>query len=251
MKRLVIALALTAGCALHGTVTLNDAGHVLPPLGLNDGFHSGLPPDVVTRYCGHTIRTPQLSVEGLTAYYASIAACPSMKTIVLVEGPDVALIDVFLAQIHDGDRVEAGNELELAPHNLTVQQYTIFIGAVCDPRLITGGVFTLNADTKPYLLAAAAACPAATLGIHLYEDLSDADLQWFRDLHRPLMVTEFGAHTNCDDGTGQKAWIENQWARFALVPAITAAIVYQRPIGNSCSDADTFGLAPPAQALFH
>ena len=255
MKALSAALAVCmVGCraAAPPVVVPPSPVHILS-LGLNDGFHSGLDPATVTRYCGHTIRTPQLSAEGLLAYYASIASCPSMKTIVLVEGPDVALVAALVPLLHAGDRLEAGNELELNPHQFSVAQYGAWIAqarAAAGVPIITGGVFTLNDDTKPYLLAAKAACPDCTLGVHLYEDLSDADLQWLRDLGRPLAVTEFGAHTNCDSGLGQKAWIENQWARFALVPAITAAIVYQRAIGPTCSDADTFGLAPPAQTLF-
>ena len=251
----ILLAALTSACAIHGTVNLHDTGHVLPPLGLNDGFHAPLAPATVTRYCGHTIRTPQLSAEGLTAYYDSIAICPSMKTIVLVEGPDVALVVALVQLLHAGDAIELGNELELPPHNLTVAQYAAFIAAaraaVPNVNLITGGVFTLNADTKPYLLAASAACADCTLGVHLYEALSDADVKWLNDLGRPLAVTEFGAHANCDGGAGQRAWIENQWAAFARVPAIMLAVVYQRAVGPSCSDADTFGIAGlPAEGLF-
>lgn len=266
MKRILLSLLLTivatgCGALAGGTILLHDVGHVLPPLGVNDGFHGPLPPDVVARYCGHTIRTPQRSADGLRAYYASIAACPTTRTIVLVEAPDLALAAALAPELHDGDVLELGNELELAPHELTVAQYAAWLSAarsavgvvIAPARLITGGVFTLNDDTKPYLLAARAACPDCTLGIHLYEDLSDADVGWLQALGRPLAVTEFGFPTRCAAARAaeQHDWIAAQWARFALVPSITVAVVYQRPVGPTCSDLDTFGIAgQPAEALF-
>lgn len=260
----LILTCLVSGCsgALHGgTFNLHDTGNVLPALGINDGFHGPLPADVVARYCGHTIRTPQLSAEGLQAYYASLAACPSMKTIVLVEAPDVALVAAIAPLLRPGDALELGNELELRPYELTVGQYAEWIMAArfaawtANPnaKLITGGVFTLNSDTKPYLLAAKAACPDCTLGIHLYEDLSDADLRWLTALGRPLVVGEFGLPTRCrpTGGAEQREWIGTQWARFALVPSITLAVIYQRPVGPTCSDYDTFGIAgQPAEEWF-
>ncbi len=258
MKRLGLALAaLTTACALHGTVPLGPSSNVLPPLGIVAGFREPLQSVVVTRYCGHTIRTPQVSADGLRAYYLSVAACPTLRTIVLVEAPDLALVRALAPLLHDGDALELGNELEL--HGLTVAQYADWLQQARESarfvaptvRLITGGVFTLNADTQPYLLAARAACPDCTLGVHLYEGLSDADLAWLQALNAPLAVTEFGAPARCDGGVGQRAWISQQWAQFARVPAITAAVVYQRAVGPTCSDLDTFGIAgQPAEGLF-
>jgi hypothetical protein len=274
MSRSLLVLALLAACAAAcggalagGTLSLHDTGHVLPMLGINDAYHGPLPPEIAARDCGHVVRTPQRSGAALDAFLASIASCwsptfhdaHSLKVLALVEGPDVALAAAFAAR--PVDAIELGNELELPPHNLTVAQYAQFLGAAraavravnASVVIITGGVFTLNDATKPYLLAARAACPDCTLGVHLYEDLSDADLAWLAALQRPIAVTEFGFPTRCDPARlpQQRDWIAAQWARFALVPAITLAVVYQRPVGPACSDLDTFGIAgTPAEGLF-
>jgi hypothetical protein len=191
----------------------------------------------------------------------SVAGCPATHSIVLVEAPDVDLAAALASVLHSGDALEIGNELELRPYELTPAQYGEFLRRArvavlaANPLavLITGGVFTLNADTKPYLLAAAASCPDCILGIHLYQALSDADLAWLTRLKRPIAVTEFGAPTRCalNGGTAQKAWIDAQWAQFARVPTIVEAVVYQHAVGPTCSDLDTFGIdGQPAAAFF-
>lgn len=223
------------------------------PLGLNDGFHGPLPSDIVARYCGTTIRTPQLSPEGLLAYYRSIQSCPSMRTIVLVEAPDVALVHALAPLLHPGDLIELGNELELPPYELTPDQYAAFLTAACVPHAITGGVYTLSADTRDRMLRAHTACPSALLGVHLYEDLTSTDVAWLTALPVHVAVTEAGYPTRCDPtrAADQFQWLTDRRALLSTVPTVALLVVYQRPTGPTCSDLDTFGVtAQTANALF-
>lgn len=250
---LACLLSITMACAPILAPIPATPTHLLP-VGLNDGFHAPLLPSVVATYCGTTIRTPQLTIDGVAAYYASIASCPSMHTILLVEAPDAPLVRTFAALLHDGDFVEAGNELELLPHELTLDQYATFIHDACVPSMITGGIYTLNDDTKARLLAAHAACPSARLGLHLYQPLTQDDVDWLSNrgpylvnggigsVH--LVITETGFPTRCDPARDplQRIFLTNLRSLLSTIPTIDAMIVYQRPIGPSCSDLDTFGI---------
>lgn len=251
---LALLCVLTVGCGPVGVpAPIPSAPTRILPLGINAGFHSPLPPDVVARYCGTTIRTPQVSVEGLLTYYQSIQSCPSMRTIVLVEGPDVALVQALAPLLHPGDFIELGNELELPPYELTVDQFAAFVASACVPYAITGGVYTLTADTRDRLLRAHTACPTALLGVHLYEDLTTADVTWLGALPAPVAVTEAGYPTRCDPTRApqQLQWLRDRRALFSTIPTVTLLVVYQQPTGPSCSDLDTFGVIPEtADALF-
>lgn len=230
------------------------------PLGLNDAFHGPLPPDIVAKYCGPiTIRTPQLSGVALDTFLGSIIGCPSFHTLALVEGPDVALAADF-ARRRGLWGIELGNELELAPHNLSVQQYADFIGTASqaiqawnpDLIIITGGVYTLDSDTKTRISAAHTACPTCWVGVHLYQDLSQSDLDWLGALPTQIAVTETGFPTRCDPARLQQQaeWLASRRALFSTVPNIALMVIYQRPNGADCSDLSTFGIdGKPADAL--
>lgn len=258
MRTLLLAALLVSGCA---------SVPVAPPtvpirtvlLGIVDGFHGPLPANIVARYCGPiTIRTPQLSGAGLDAFLASITPCPSFKVIALVEGLDIQLTADFATRPVWG--IELGNELELAPNNLTPQQYASFIAQAdaairaANPSviIITGGVYTLDADTKARILAALAVCPGCWVGVHLYEDLAQADLDWLAALPTQIAVTETGYPTRCDPTRlpQQLEWLQSRRALFSTVPNIALMVVYQRPVGPTCSDLDTFGVdGKPAEAI--
>jgi hypothetical protein len=221
------------------------------PLGLNDGFHGPLPPEIVARYCGLiTLRTPQLSGAALDALLASIASCPQFRVLALVENPDVDLARQFAARPVWG--IELGNELELAPNHLTPPQYATFVGAASvairaiNPSviLLTGGVYTLDDDTKQRITLALSACPFCGVGIHLYEPLEQADLDWLTALHVPIAVTETGFPTRCDSARmpQQLTFLQGMIAQLSTVPNVSLIAIYQRPSGADCSDLSTFGI---------
>jgi hypothetical protein len=261
-SRLVVALAfLCAACAgalRDGRVTFHQADAVRRvPRGINDGFHGPIGPDLVAHDCAYrqpfTIRTPQLSGASLDAFRLSIAACPQLHVLALVEGPDVALA-AELAQ-RPIDAIELGNELELPPHALTPQAYAAFVKAAyaavraVNPTvtIITGGVYALTDDTKARVALALAQCPGCWAGLHLYEPLSASDLAWLTSLNVPIAVTETGYPTRCDPAriVPQQQYIANQLYDFSTVPNVQLVVIYQRPSGPTCSDLDTFGLQRP------
>lgn len=254
MRRWPLILALTLwGCGATTTPAVVPAVPVrVVPLGINAAWHGPLPPSDVTALCGTTIRTPQLSVEGLQSYYNSIVSCPSMRSIVVVEAPDIVLVHAVATMLRPGDAVEMGNELELAPSDLTLQQFTDFTTLACVPTAITGGVYTLNADTRARVLAAHTACPSARLGVHLYEPLTTADVAWLSALPAHVVVTETGYPTRCDPARvpEQQTYLERQQTLLSTIPTVDQMIVYQYPVGPSCNDLDTFGLGPAALAWF-
>ena len=260
------ASAFVLGCAVLSGCASNPAPAPIPPqpsravaLGLNDGFHGPLPPAIVSRYCGPiTIRTPQLSGPALDAYLASVASCPQFQTLALVENPDAALAAQLSAR--SVQMIELGNELELAPNNLTPQQYASFTAAAfaairaVNPSvtIITGGVYTLDADTKARILAALAVCPGCWVGVHLYEPLPQSDLDWLAALPTHIAVTETGFPTRCDPVRlpQQEAFLQGQINQLSTVPNVALIVIYQRADGSSCSDLDTFGIAAkPAESL--
>ncbi len=145
-----------------------------------------------------------------------------------------------------------GNELELGPHELTLDQFRNFTTLACVPEAITGGVYTLNADTRERLLAAHATCPSARLGVHLYTPLTTDDVAWLAALPVHVVVTETGFPTRCDPARGpqQTQYLRDQQTLLSTIPTVDLMVIYQYPVGPSCSDLDTFGLGPDALAWF-
>lgn len=233
------------------------------PLGLNAGFHDGLAADVVAHYCtyGQTtyIRTPHLSGATLDAFLASVAPCPALKTLALVEGPDVDLARELARR--PIDKIEIGNELELPPHEFTREQYWDFEGRACQAvrevnptvEIVLGGVYTLDNDTRVRIRGALDRCPGATVAIHLYEELSQDDLDWLKAMLAPIIVSETGSPTGCGQAKWQeqKEWIDARRRLLSTVPNITLMVIYQWANGPGCTNLDTFGIdGKPADDLF-
>jgi hypothetical protein len=228
-------------------------------LGLNDGFHSSLPPDIAAHDCEYgrdfTVRTPQLSVAGAITFVGSLA-CAQTHALILIEAPDVGLA-ASLGKAAEGltsiRAIENGNELELPPHELPpsawaaaqVQMAQAERSAGWTGDIITGGVFALTRETKQAILSIAPTCREldCMIGVHLY-DPSDDDIAWLDALNLDIAVTETGAPTNCVPAKLQEQadYLRGIRARVSAIRRLRYFIVYQRPSGASCSDADTFGI---------
>lgn len=260
MRRLLLLCLLVSGCASSTpapVVTPVQPIHV--SYGINDGFHSPLPPDIVMHDCGYgkdlTIRTPQIAPADLLSFLVSIQPCGTLHTLLLVENPDTNLLVNLLpvALANHVPAIELGNELEIAPNNLTPAQYAAWIGeafAVTQNMgyqgvLIMGGVYALTDETEQAITLALPSCPTCLVGVHLYEPLTDAQIAWLQGLHRPVAVTEFGSPTGCGPAQwpAQAAYWQAQNVSFARIPA-SYVIGYQRPSGavGDCSNLATFGI---------
>lgn len=266
LQRVWTLLALlTVACGAHPAPVLTPAVPRSAPLelGANDCFHcAGMSPDIEAEWCtwrAPWIRTPQLSAASLAAHLAAVT-CPSVKTLALVEGPDPALAGALAAVLPFAAKLEVSNELELAPHNLSPQAYVAAVTQMHDAaraagfsgEIIAGAVYALTDDTKARVEAVAAACPDCSLGLHIYEVPSAADLAWIRSLHRRIWVTETGSPTNCVPVKLQEqaAYLNGMIATLGTVENIVGVILYQRPAGPTCSNLDTFSIAgKPAEEL--
>lgn len=259
-RRRLVVLALT------GLVAACATSRPLPPapllttpapfdVGINDGFHGPLPADIIAHYCGYGatafyLRTPHLETPTLDLFLDATRPCRALRTLALVEGPDVALAAQLATRAIDA--LEIGNELELPPHELTLDQYVTFIASAyqavraVNPTvpIIMGGVYTLNDDTKARVSAALRGCPNCWVGVHLYEDLSENDRAWMQTLGRKIAITETGSPTGCGRGKWQEQadWLQGRMNLFATMPNVVLVVVYQRGSGPSCSNLDTFGI---------
>lgn len=231
-------------------------------LGINDGFHGQLSQDLVDKACSWNQpweRTPHLSAETLRSFVASIASCRSIHVLALVEGPDPALA-AQLASVAGVDALEVGNELELPPHELSMNAYVASVAQMHDAaraagfhgEIIAGAVYAITDDTKRRVEAMLAACPDCSVGLHVYEVPSTADLNWIRSLHRRVWVTETGSPTGCGHAKDQEQadFLRGMLATLSTVENIVGVIVYQRAAGPTCSNLDTFSIAgKPAEEL--
>lgn len=221
-----------------------------------DGYHGPLPPDLVNHYAGWqgdvTVRTPQISAQGLAAYLESVCCHGWMRTIALAEAPDAALAASFVF-LHP-DAIENGNELELAPHELTPTQYANaqrdmmnaerdagFVGDI-----IMGGVYALTDSTKQAITLALSVCGTCIVGVHLY-DPSQADVDWLNGLDADVAVTETGSPTGCGTAKWQEQadYVAGVRALVAGVRRLKYFIVYQRPSAPTCDNLATFGTQAP------
>jgi hypothetical protein len=226
-------------------------------IGINDGFHGVLPPEMFAADCPAMIRSPQLSGSELSAF---LTAAPC-AVLALIEAPDLQLVEAFARE--NPPAIELANEAELKPYELTPAQYAQWIreatkilksqdyGGV----VVMGGVYALTRETKQAILLGISACIDSGLtcrvGVHLY-DASDEDLTWLRALNWPIWVTEIGAHDNCRpaDIAAKTPWLASQITRLSTVPLIERVFIYQRPRGRDCSDLSTFGIeGQPAMEL--
>jgi hypothetical protein len=251
-------------------------------VGINDGFHSPLPPQLVAHYCASNrdvvLRSPVLSAEQATALRQSVASCPRIKVLLLIEDANVALAAALAPDLQRPDLppvwgVELGNERDLA--GMTPQQFGAFVGASHDAlraagftgNIVTGGIYTVDRhepqDFAAYLAPAIAACPDCIVGLHWYGDTSDNWLARVQALGRPVAITEFGM-PSCTPGQddAQNAYLQEKLSAYARVPAL-AAIIYQRPSApEPCNNSDAshfahFGLQrpdgswKPGEGVFH
>jgi hypothetical protein len=247
-----------------------DPGAARMLIGINDGYHSPLPPDLVAHYCASNrdvvLRSPVLSTEQATALRQSVATCPRIKVLLLIEDANIALAAAIAPDLQRPDLppvwgVELGNERDLA--GLSPQQFGTFTQGAHDAlrgggysgQIVTGGIYTVDRhepqEFEQYLAPAIAACPDCTIGLHWYGDTSDAWLARVQALGRPVAITEFGmpSCTPAQDDA-QNAYLQEKLSAYARVPAL-AAIIYQRPSApEPCSNSDAshfahFGLQRP------
>jgi hypothetical protein len=255
-------LALTTAC---GPQVIPPVVKDAPPrtapihLGLVDGFHSPLPPDIASHYCGYgtdlTIRTPQLSADGLGAFVASLS-CPQTHALVLIEGPDLALAETFaqIAEPLPGIRaIENMNEGELPPHNFGPEAWAKVQQSMAQGErdagwtgdIITGGVYALTDETKRAILLVLPTCRHldCMIGVHLYDPSAD-DIAWLDGLNIDIALTETGSPTGCgmSKWQAQADYLTGIYARVSQIRRLRYFVVYQRPSGPTCSNLDTFGI---------
>lgn len=234
--------------------TAPRATHVV--YGINDGFHGPLPALIVAHDCDGgdlTIRTPQLGAADLAAFLDSIASCPTLHTIALIEAPDAALAFALATTARDrGVRaMENGNELELAPRNLTPVQYADAQAAMAQAErsagytgdVIMGGVYALTDETKQAIVLALARCAGCLVGVHLY-DPTPADVDWLNALHADIALTETGSPTGCGTAQwqAQADYVAGVRDLALGIARLKYLLVYQRPSGPTCDNLATFGV---------
>jgi len=262
-------LVVASGCATvrqpAPRLRMVDATAPRMLVGINDAFHAPLPPELLAHYCeagrDMVLRAPVLSAEQATLLRQSVASCPQVHVLLLVEEADRNLVAALATHLqeHRDDLppiwgIELGNERDLA--GMTPQQFGDFIGAGRQAlrdagytgTIVTGGIYTVDRhepqDFAAYLAPAIAACPDCVVGLHWYGDTSERWLARVQALERPVAITEFGM-PSCTTGQDdqQRAYLEEKLAAYAKVPAL-AAIVYQRPSApEPCNNSDSSHLA--------
>jgi hypothetical protein len=231
--------------------------------GINDAFHTPLSPELTAHYCEWNqdivLRSPILSADQATALRRSVASCPRIHVLLLIEGADSALAAALALDLERPDLppvwgVELGNERDLA--GMMPQQFGAFVGAAHDAlraagftgNIVTGGIYSVDRheplDFAAYLAPAIAACPDCVVGLHWYGDTSETWLARVQALNRPVAVTEFGMPScTIAQDNAQRAYLQEKLAAFARVPAL-AAIVYQRPSApEPCNNSEASHLA--------
>lgn len=241
MKKWLLLAVLSSACASSTPApVLTPVTPQVIALGINDGFHSPLPAEIVDHYCGYgrdlIVRSPVLSGAGATELLTSVRACPRVSILLLVEHADLALVQDLAAVASDAQvwGVELGNELDLA--GLSPQAFGAFVtngmtilrAAGYTGRILSGGIYTVSDETLAYLTAAN--LPAGvTIGLHWYGDTSTAWLARVQTLGVPVAVTEFGmpSCTPAQDAA-QLAYLQEKLSDYPKTGNVLAAIVYQR-----------------------
>jgi len=271
MKRIlsVALIVFTTGCATVGggrpvpRVMAVDPSAPRMLIGINDAFHSPLAPEIAVHYCDWNrdvvLRSPVLSAEQATGLRQSVASCPRIHVLLLIEDANVELAAAIAPDLQRADLppvwgVELGNERDLA--GLSPQQFGAFTQAAHDALrsggytglIVTGGIYTVDRHSpqefEQYLAPAIAACPDCAVGLHWYGDTSDAWIARVQALGRPVAITEFGmpSCTPAQDNL-QQTYLQEKLAAYARVPVL-AAIIYQRPSApEPCNNSDASHLA--------
>jgi hypothetical protein len=257
-----VALALALGaCALNPTPVSYPSFPSGVHHGINDAFHSALPADVTAHYRSYgdaidfTIRTPQLGDQPLYAFMLSAGGF-HWHILALIEAPDVVLAGKFAYDwtqwsIPILSAIENGNELELDPHNLTPAQYAEAQTAMLASEraagfqgdVIMGSVYDITPETQQAIELAYAQCAGCLVGVHLYHPLSASDAAWLNSFSNGVAITEYGSPTGCGTAEyqAQSDYAANLRASFAQLKYLKYLLLYQRPSGPTCSNADTFG----------
>lgn len=229
------------------------APHVAIPFGINAGFHSGLPRDIVDHYCAWgrdvVVRSPVLSTAQADEVVASLASCARIHLLLLVERNDPALVASLTPWLlaHPGVRIELGNELDLL--GLTPNQFAEFVCLSVDGlrqggytnEIVSGSIYTVDdhspQDFDQYLAPMLAKCGSEiTIGLHWYGYVSQAWIDRVKALHRPVSITEVG-QASIDPATdaAQTIYLQEQGDAYALLGSLLHdVLVYQQA---SCPDA--------------
>lgn len=260
----VMWITLAAACAslpARPPATLQPVRPVPLLLGINDGYHGPIPSDIVAHYCAWQrpliVRAPVVTVAQAAAVLESVQPCPQIRLWLLVEQPDLALVQQlapFVAS-HAVEGVELGNELDLA--GVSPQAFAGFVAASRDVLrragyrgwIILGGIYTVDdhqpQDFADYVRPALQACRDCILGLHWYGDTSDYWLARVQAIGAPAVVTELGRPAcPASEEEAQAVYLERQLQAYARAGNVLAAIVYQRPSAPApCDHSDTSNLA--------
>lgn len=270
-RALIIAVALASLQALQACATLQSRPSASPLkavtpqpilLGVNDGGHTGVPRDVVDRYCATNrelvIRSAVLSIGEAAAVLDSLRPCARLHGLLLVETNDLALVRALSGFSRTRDDIwgiELCNECDLA--GLTPWQFNDFIApawallrnAGYQGNILTGGIYTVDdhqpQDFETYLRPALDSCPDCIISLHWYGDTSAYWLARVQALGLPVAVTEFGrpACTPAQE-IAQLVYFREQLAAYARPGNVIAAIGYQRLSAPApCDDSDASHLA--------
>jgi hypothetical protein len=228
-------------------------------LGINEG--PVVPPEVAAHYCGYNrefiVRAPVKSAADATLALGTIASCPRLKSLWLVEKDDLAVVRELAPGVRDHAPwgIELGNELDLAGR--TPQQFAAWVRSARQLLrdagyvgiIVTGGVYSVDGhqpqDFEEYVRPAIDACPDCYVGLHWYGDTSEYWLSRVQHLGVPAMVTEFGlpSCTPAQDAA-QRTYTQQQLAAYEQTGKVVASIFYQHNSADvPCNNSDTSHLA--------
>lgn len=271
MKQYWIALiCLTVACASGPRPALMPHTAPIQTLGINTGpafvtTTSQYLDFLASQHRPLTLRIPVQSVDEARAVLTALVPYPDLSALLLIEKPDLDLavaLGRLGAEVQPQlQAIECGNELDL--FGLTPQQFADFtvacVRAIAPGQVLTGGIYTVDADSLAYAAPMLAAVPCDVIfTVHLYGAASDAllaQLQAAAGCH-PIAVTEYGmASTTPQGDLAQAAYLHDQARAFQRL-GTRIAILYRLQSGAcvDTSNAENFGIlrcdGTPKQAAF-